>query len=98
MTDKHLFSITALFDTPDEVIHAAHETSQAGYTRYDVNTPYPVHGMDKAMKLKPTRLGVFSLAFGILGAVHELGLARRLSVDHRRQAVLVMASLRSGRL
>ena len=69
MTDKHLFSITALFDTPDEVIHAAHETSQAGYTRYDVNTPYPVHGMDKAMKLKPTRLGVFSLAFGILGAV-----------------------------
>jgi len=69
MTDKHLFSITALFDTPDEVIHAAHETSQAGYTRYDVNTPYPVHGMDKAMKLKPTRLGVFSLAFGILGDV-----------------------------
>ena len=69
MTDKHLFSITALFDTPDEVIHAAHETSQAGYARYDVNTPYPVHGMDKAMKLKPTRLGVFSLAFGILGAV-----------------------------
>lgn len=69
MTDKHLFSITALFDTPDEIIHAAHETSRAGYTRYDVNTPYPVHGMDRAMKLKPTRLGVFSLAFGILGAL-----------------------------
>jgi len=46
MNDNHLFAITALFDTPDEVVRAAHETAGAGYTRFDVNTPYPVHGMD----------------------------------------------------
>jgi mono/diheme cytochrome c family protein len=68
MNEKHLFAITALFDTPDEIIHAAHETTSAGYTRYDVNTPYPVHGMDKAMGLKQSRLGVFALVFGLLGA------------------------------
>lgn len=72
MNDKHLFSITALFDTPDEIIHAAHETSSAGYSRFDVNTPYPVHGMDRAMNLKPTRLGVFSMVFGVLGAVSAI--------------------------
>ena len=72
MNEKHLFAITALFDTPDEMIHAAHETTGAGYTRFDVNTPYPVHGMDKAMGLKQSRLGVFALVFGLLGAVSSV--------------------------
>ncbi len=74
MKDRHLFAITALFDSPDEIIHAAHETRGAGYTRFDVNTPYPVHGMDKAMGLKQSRLGVFALVFGLLGAVSAVGL------------------------
>lgn len=69
MNEKHLFAVTALFDTPDEIIHAAHEAADAGYSRYDVNTPYPVHGMDRAMGLKQSRLGVFALVFGLLGAV-----------------------------
>ena len=72
MNEKHLFAITALFDTPDEIVHAAHETAGAGYTRYDVNTPYPVHGMDKAMGLKQSRLGVFALVFGLLGAMSSV--------------------------
>jgi mono/diheme cytochrome c family protein len=72
MNEKQLFAVTALFDTPDEVIHAAHETVGAGYTRYDVNTPYPVHGMDRAMGLKQSRLGVFALVFGLLGAVSSV--------------------------
>jgi mono/diheme cytochrome c family protein len=74
MNEKHLFAVTALFDTPDEIIRAANETQSAGYTRYDVNTPYPVHGMDKAMGLKQSRLGVFALVFGLLGAVSAVGL------------------------
>lgn len=74
MKDRHLFAITALFDSPDEIIHVAHETRGAGYTRFDVNTPYPVHGMDKAMGLKQSRLGVFALVFGLLGAVSAVGL------------------------
>jgi len=62
-----------LFDTPDAIMHAAEETANAGYTRFDVNSPYPVHGMDRAMKLKPSRLGFFALAFGLLGAVSAVG-------------------------
>ena len=54
MNEQHLFSITALFETPDEIIHAAQETQKAGYTHFDVNTPYPVHGMDRSMGLKPS--------------------------------------------
>lgn len=73
MSDKQLYCVTALFDSPDEIIRAASETAKAGYVKFDVNTPYPVHGMDGAMKLKPTRLGFFTLAFGLLGAFSAIG-------------------------
>jgi len=67
MSDKTLYGYTGLFDTPDEIINAANTVADKGYTRYDVNTPYPVHGMDKAMKLRPSKLGYAALAFGLSG-------------------------------
>ena len=73
MKEKSLYSLTALFDTPDEIIHAAEEASKAGYMRFDINTQYPVHGMDRAMRLKPSRLGIFALVFGLLGAFSAVG-------------------------
>ena len=70
MTSKeNLYAITALFDSPDAVLHAAEKTGNAGYTKFDVHTPYPVHGMDGAMKLKTSKIGLFAFAFGLLGAV-----------------------------
>jgi len=73
MDTQSLYALTALFDTPDDVVHAADTVASAGYTKFDVNTPYPVHGMDRAMKLKPSRLGFFALAFGLLGAFSAVG-------------------------
>jgi hypothetical protein len=73
MNDGPLYSVTALFDTPDEIIRAAEEVSTGGYTKYDVNTPFPVHGMDKAMKLRQSRLGIFTFFFGLLGTVSIVG-------------------------
>jgi hypothetical protein len=72
MDKSRMFGLTALFDTPDQVLHAAGEVAKAGYTKYDVNTPYPVHGMDGAMRLRKTRLGFYSLAFGLLGTISAI--------------------------
>lgn len=66
--ESRLHSVTALFNTPDEIIHAASKVSAEGYEKFDVHTPYPVHGMDKAMRLKPSKLGYITLAFGLSGA------------------------------
>jgi len=74
MATKQLYSLTALFSTPDEIIHAAGETAAAGYAKFDVHTPYPVHGLDRAMRLKPSRVGIFALIFGFLGTVSAVGL------------------------
>jgi hypothetical protein len=68
-----LYAVTALFDTPDAIAHAARECAGAGYTRFDVNTPYPVHGMDRAMRVRPSRMGYFAFVFGVLGAVLGIG-------------------------
>ena len=70
--DKKLFGIAALFDSPDLIIHAAQKTKSAGYKKFDVNTPYPVHGMDKAMGLKRSTLGYVTLFFGFSAAAFIL--------------------------
>ena len=72
--EKPLYSLTALFETPDALMHAVEETVKAGYTRYDVHAPYPLHGIERTMRLKPSPLGYFALVFGLLGAVGAVGL------------------------
>lgn len=71
MSNK-LFSYSALFNTPNEIIHAAKTVADKGYTKYDVNTPYPIHGMDSAMKLQPSKLGFVTLFAGLAGATLAL--------------------------
>ncbi len=70
-TEK-LFGITALFDNPDSIINAARKVVSDGYRKFDVNTPYPLHGMDSAMGLKPSKLGFVTLFFGFSGTAFIL--------------------------
>jgi mono/diheme cytochrome c family protein len=51
-----LTGVVAEFETPDAVLHAAELVRDAGYTRWDVHTPFPVHGIDEAMGIRPTIL------------------------------------------
>jgi len=74
MSDKVLFSISGIFNTPDEIIAAAKKTAKKGFKKFDVNTPYPVHGMDNAMGLPPSKLGYVALVIGITAALTGLAL------------------------
>ncbi len=65
---NNLYAVTALFDKPDDIISAAKKVKNAGYKNYDVNTPYPLHGMDDAMGLKSSKLGYVTLFAGFFGA------------------------------
>ena len=40
----------AKYETSRDVLHAAEKVREAGYAKWDVHTPFPVHGMDAAMK------------------------------------------------
>lgn len=80
---KKVFGLAALFDSPDSIIKAAKTVSDKGYKNFDVHTPYPVHGMDKAMKLPPSKLGYVTLTFGLTGAaIALLFMYWTMSVDY----------------
>lgn len=57
----------AEFNTVDEVMHAATVVRDRGFRKWDVHTPYPVHGMDAAMGLADSKLGWIVLACGLTG-------------------------------
>jgi Protein of unknown function (DUF3341) len=59
--------LLAEFDTPDAILGAAKRVRDAGYAKWDVHTPYPVHGMDAAMGISDSRLGWIVLASGLTG-------------------------------
>ena len=61
------YGIIAEFDTPADAMHAAQEVRDSGFRKWDVFTPFPVHGMDKAMGLKNSKVGWFSFIGGVAG-------------------------------
>ena len=62
------YGLIAEYDTPEQVVAAATAARQAGYTRMDAYTPFPVEALDDALALKPTNLGFLVLLAGVAGA------------------------------
>ena len=67
------YGIIAEFETAADVLAAAEKVRDAGFRRWDVFTPFPVHGMDKAMGLKHSQVGWFAFIGGSAGCL--LGMA-----------------------
>lgn len=65
--NNKLYAITALYDNANAIIKAASKVADEGYQNYDVHTPYPVHGMDDAMKLEPSKIGYLTILLGLTG-------------------------------
>ncbi len=68
-----LVGLMAEFEDVDGIVAAARTVRRAGFTRWDVHSPFPIHGIDFAMGVRPTILpwlvlggGLFGLGGGIL--------------------------------
>ncbi len=64
--------LVARFDTADTLKEAAARVRQEGFTRWDVHSPFPVHGIERAMGIRPTPLPWLVLAAGIAGGIVAL--------------------------
>ncbi|MFI5379159.1 MAG: DUF3341 domain-containing protein [Tepidisphaerales bacterium] len=62
-------AILAEFQNVDSILRAAREVRKAGYTRFDVHSPFPIHGIDAAMGIRPTILPWLVLLAGLAGLV-----------------------------
>ena len=72
--NKNFYGLMAEFDSPAAILHAAEKIRDAGYRRWDTFTPFPVHGMDKVMKLGNSLVGWVSLAGGAFMFANVAGL------------------------
>ncbi|MGO9200635.1 MAG: DUF3341 domain-containing protein [Limisphaerales bacterium] len=61
------YGILAEFNTTADILRAAAQVRNAGFKRWDVFTPFPVHGLDKAMGLRSSQVGWFSFLGGAAG-------------------------------
>ena len=68
-TAPKLFGLLAEFDSATAIVAAARRTREAGYTKIDAYTPFPIHEMDAALALKRTRLPWLVLAGGLTGTM-----------------------------
>lgn len=62
-----IYGVLAEFETAADILHAAERVRDAGFQRWDVFTPFPIHGMDKAMGMRNSRVGWFAFAGGVVG-------------------------------
>jgi len=71
-TGEKAHGILAEFETPAKLLHAAQTIRKLGYSRTDAFSPFPVHGIDRALGIPVSNVPLIVLggaAFGFLGAL-----------------------------
>jgi len=62
-----LFGLGAEFSSAGALLEAAKKVHSLGFRKWDVYSPFPIHGMDHAMGFQRSRVSLFSLIGGCTG-------------------------------
>jgi len=73
-TKDKIYSVLAEFSSPGQLLKAAEKVREAGYEKYDCHSPFPIHGMDKAMGLKRSPVGYIAGICGLCGGLFAMWL------------------------
>lgn len=71
---SRLYGLMAEFDNVGALMQGAERVRDAGYRWWDCCTPFPVHGLDKAMGIRRTILPVLVFLCGMTGTLAALAL------------------------
>ena len=74
LPEGQYYGVLAEFATTTDLFHACERVRDAGFTRWDAHTPFPVHGLDGAMGLRRSPLPWIVLIAGLTGATLGFGL------------------------
>jgi Alternative complex III, ActD subunit len=69
MNDPSVYGLIAEFDSPQELVTAAHKTHSAGYQKIDAFSPFPVEGLAEAIGFHKNRVSLVVLIGGIIGGL-----------------------------
>lgn len=68
------WGMMAEFETPGDLLHACEKFRDAGFSKWDAYSPFPIHGLDEAMGLKASRVSILVGTGAILGVASALAL------------------------
>jgi Protein of unknown function (DUF3341) len=74
-TRKRVYGYLAEFSSASALYKAAEKVRDEGFTKWDCHSPYPIHGLDKAMGMKRSVLPWFVFFGGATGTCTAVCLA-----------------------
>ena len=69
-----VYGIVGEFDSAADLYHAAEKVRDRGFKRWDVHSPFPIHGMDDAMGLGKSIVSYIVLCGGVAGFLTAVAL------------------------
>ncbi len=79
--------IQAMYNDDDVLMSAVKETRKKHYHIEECYTPFPVHGLDKAMGLAPTRLAITAFLYGLCGLSFAIWMSNYMMIDNWPQNI-----------
>jgi len=76
------YGLMGYFLTPGDLMRACEKLKTAGYKHFDAHTPFPVHGLERAMGLPPSNIPWVVLICGITGLASAIALTYYCSMDY----------------
>lgn len=70
--EKGLYGLLIEFEQPEQLVEACRRVRDRGFEKWDAHSPFPIHGMDRAMGIRPTRLPLLIFAGGLAGLATAL--------------------------
>lgn len=77
---RKVFGALAEFESAGRLLEAVYAIRRAGYQRIDTHTPFPIHGMDKAMGLRPSKLPWLVLGGTLTGTLAAVAMQYWMNV------------------
>lgn len=74
MANKREKLLVGIFDDDDVLLKAVTDVRKSGHSIEDVYTPFPVHGLEHKMGLRPTKIHTAGFLFGSTGFLFALSL------------------------
>jgi len=69
-----IYGVVGEFTDGHALVHAARAARERGYTRLDGFSPFPVHGLDRALGIERSKLGYIVAVAGVSGGAAAIAL------------------------
>ena len=73
--------VHALYDDDDVLLSAVKTIRSEKYHIEEVYTPFPVHGLDKALGLEDTRIAIMAFIYGCIGLIVAIAMMNFIMIE-----------------